>query len=85
MRKYTKEKLIQILKQIYAKTGKTPSKRGISALKGYPNPSTFEFHFGSWNKAMKAAGLKPNKQIGKKEVQKTKKKSFWKKIFGYYS
>jgi len=92
-KKYTKEKLIQILRQIYAETGKTPSKRGINALKGYPNTNTFDAYFGSWNKAVKAAGLKPNKggsrkkkavKVHKRESmpESKKKKSFWRNLFG---
>lgn len=55
--KYTKEKLIQFLIDEYTSTGKIPSSKTIRI----PNCKTYVDYFGSWNNALKEAGLNINK------------------------
>jgi transposase len=31
---------------------------------GLPHPSTYKYRFGSWNKALEAAGLTPRRRLG---------------------
>ena len=60
MKKYTKEKLILKLKDLYKKLNKTPTVKDLKKEKGFPSYVAFYTKFGSWNKALKNAGLKLN-------------------------
>jgi len=55
--KYTKERLIGILKQIYAKTGKAPTSKMLPSLNNCPGIQVFKSRFGSWSNALKQAGI----------------------------
>jgi len=61
--KYTKETLIQSLKDFHTINGRSP------VSKEFPNSTTYERYFGSWNKALTLAGL----SAYKKETIKTEK------------
>lgn len=56
----TREQLILTIKQFYKKNGRIPFYTEFRAKVGYPNPDTYKAVFGSWNKAIKAAGFEPN-------------------------
>lgn len=53
---YTTEKLSEIIKNTAQKLGRAPSRREVGSI----DKSCRKF-FGSWNKAIAAAGLKPNR------------------------
>lgn len=53
---YSDGELIGILKDLYLVLGRVPSISDISELQDVSD-TTFKRHFGSWNKALKAAGL----------------------------
>ena len=86
---YTNTELLELLRKRYSQTNKIPTQRDFNKLKNYPDSKTYYEHFGSWNKALETAGLKPNK-AGSKKGKKPKKilkkeeppkKPFWKRIF----
>ncbi len=58
--KYTDQELIKKLKETARKLGRTPKRREVR------NPGSWVYskRFGSWNKALKTAGLTPLKEIG---------------------
>ncbi|MDI3535505.1 MAG: hypothetical protein PWQ82_1870 [Thermosediminibacterales bacterium] len=58
--KYTDQELIENLKDTARKLGRTPKKREIRS----PGSWVYIERFGSWNKALKTAGLAPLKEIG---------------------
>ena len=57
-KKYTKEELIEILQKKAAQLGRTPTIKHFRKTR--PNHHKFFRTFGSWNKAVEAAGLKIN-------------------------
>lgn len=54
---YTNKELIDILQKLAKKLGHTP--RRVDINEDCPNLDTYERHFGSYEKAIKKAGLKP--------------------------
>ncbi len=54
--------LIKLLKKAFQELGHTPSNKEMNKLKGYPSATTFRNQFGSWNKALEAAGLVVKKE-----------------------
>lgn len=69
MRKYTREQLLFFLKEHYSRNKKSPTVKNINKNKRYPSATTYESRFGSWNNALKAAGLKVNsRSFDKKEL-----------------
>ncbi|MEC0394649.1 hypothetical protein P8832_23105 [Bacillus subtilis] len=63
-KRYTKEELIAILQQRYKELGRTPKTKEITQYKPILK------HFGSYNKALEAAGLTPNKMKIKTYTEK---------------
>ena len=61
------EKLIKILKEIYIKEGKIPTKRYINSREDLPSEMSFRTAFGSWGKALKEAGIEPQKSYPSKK------------------
>ncbi len=60
-KKYTKEELLERLIRLKDRLGRTPKKREAKN----PSEETYRHYFGSWNNALKRAGLKPNqKRLG---------------------
>ncbi|RLF43066.1 MAG: hypothetical protein DRN18_01045 [Thermoplasmata archaeon] len=57
---YTDEHLLDILRKEAKKLGKAPSSIHFARSTVLPSPSCYIYRWGSWNKALKAAGLKPN-------------------------
>jgi len=70
MVKYTKEQLLHYLEKFSKEIGRTPSINDINKNKKYPSSSTYMNRFGTWNRSLKAAGLKVNlkKKYDKKEM-----------------
>ncbi|MEX2054773.1 MAG: hypothetical protein WD972_01200, partial [Candidatus Andersenbacteria bacterium] len=61
--KYTKQNLLKRIRDFYKEQGRIPLKREFN------NFRLFSQHFGSWNKAIMAAGFEPNPEFfAKKEV-----------------
>lgn len=60
-RKYTKDELISELQRFHRENGRVPKIKDIQTKFGYPDFNNYRNHFGSWNNALKAAGLKINK------------------------
>ena len=57
---YTKNELIVLLQQMAAMLGRTPYMSEINNNPQMPDSGTYRNHFGSYNKAVIAAGLMPN-------------------------
>ncbi len=54
---YTDEQLLQILRDLARDLDKTPTQLELRARPGLPSPTTYHRHFGTWRKALAAAGL----------------------------
>ena len=63
---YTNEELIGLLKAKAKSLGRTPTIKDVNSDKSMPHANTYTDRFGSWNQALKAAGLTPNRR-GSKE------------------
>jgi hypothetical protein len=57
---WTKELIIESIQNFYKESNKIPQGRDFRGNLNYPNASTVERHFGSWNKAIQASGFIPN-------------------------
>ena len=58
--KFNKDMLIELLKMKAAELGHTPTWADVTLDKRLPSPSTYAVKFGTYNKAVEAAGLKPH-------------------------
>lgn len=58
--KFDKENLLSLLKMKATELGHTPTWADVTLDKRLPSPSTYAVKFGSYNKAVEAAGLKPH-------------------------
>ena len=54
---YTKEELLKLLKGKFEQLGRSPTIDDVNKDKNMPDRDTYESHFGSFNKALEAAGL----------------------------
>lgn len=61
-RKHENQKLIRLLIAKASEMGVAPSQRAVNQDPDMPSSSVFKRHFGSWNAAIKAAGLIPYRQ-----------------------
>ena len=59
--KYTRDQLLNIMKEYYLQTGRNPKYKDFLINQMYPHPCTYKRIFGFWNNALKAAGLPINK------------------------
>ena len=60
---YTKELLIQKIREFVERHGRIPTKNEfIKHFSSYPNHTTYRDYFGTWNKAIKTAGYDPNER-----------------------
>ncbi len=59
---YTDEQLLQALRDLAAELGRTPTGREMQDRRDLPSPRTCQIRFGSWNAALEAAGLEPNRR-----------------------
>lgn len=55
--KYSDHELIQYIQDFYKENNRIPQARDFRTKTNYPDSSTFESRFGSWNKAIEAAGF----------------------------
>jgi hypothetical protein len=56
---YDRDELLGILRDLATKLGHPPTQAELRRREGLPSPSTYKYHFGGWNRALEAAGLKP--------------------------
>lgn len=59
-KKYTKEQLLQYMKQFYVQNKRVPEVRDFINNPKYPGWYTYIYRFGSWNSAIKEAELQVN-------------------------
>ena len=59
---YTKEKLIQKIREFAERHGRPPTKNEFINDPFCPDYVTYRDYFGTWNNAIKAAGYEPNEQ-----------------------
>ncbi|HIK01561.1 TPA: hypothetical protein H1008_00390 [archaeon] len=57
--KYTDDELLAILIEFNAKQKRLPQRREFTRNSDYPSSTTYQIRFGSWNEALKKAGLRP--------------------------
>ncbi len=60
---YSASQLLDILHDLAAELGRSPTVNEIRARPGAPSPRTFANHFGSWNGALTAAGLQTRPRV----------------------
>jgi len=60
MPRYTREELLDAIERYVKEFGKQPSSDDMSAAEGYPSAYTYWNRFGSWNAALREAGLEPS-------------------------
>ena len=61
--KITDEYLIQVLQDYYNNHGQVPTQNLFKNNPKYPSSSTFQRRFGTWNKAIEAAGLEAKRHV----------------------
>jgi hypothetical protein len=52
------------LRDLDVELGHPPSQAELREREVLPHPSTYKYRFGSWNKALEAAGLTPRRWMG---------------------
>jgi hypothetical protein len=62
--RYGRDELLEILRDLDRALGHPPSQAELTEQKDLPHPSTYKYRFGSWNKALEAAGLTPRHRLG---------------------
>jgi 3-polyprenyl-4-hydroxybenzoate decarboxylase len=60
---YSDKELIKILKKFNRQNGRLPLSKDMKRINGYPSIEVYMNRFGSWNKALLAAGLDLNNAI----------------------
>lgn len=76
-KEYKDWQLIHWLQDFAEELGKTPTQVDLANEPSMPSPSVYRYRFGSWNNALKKAGLEVNKRFGwSKEKQYKKMISF---------
>jgi hypothetical protein len=62
--RYGRDELLDVLRDLDRVLGHAPSQAELKEQEGLPHPSTYKYRFGSWNKALEAAGLTPRCRMG---------------------
>jgi hypothetical protein len=62
--RYERDELLAVLRDLDRELGHAPSQAELRKREGLPHPSTYKYRFGSWNKALEAAGLTPRRRMG---------------------
>lgn len=62
---YTKSELLRLLNKKAKEFGRSPKSSEMNQDPNMPDMSTYNAHFGSWNNALKSAGLKINHEYRK--------------------
>lgn len=71
---YNEQELINKLNQLSKELGRTPTQLDVSVNESLPSVIVFYKVFGSFNQALIAAGLKPNKTVDQPRAKKEPKK-----------
>lgn len=58
-RKYTDDELLVVLREFADSLGRAPTMEEIQTSESMPGPTVFKDHFGTWNDALREAGLDP--------------------------
>ena len=58
--RYTDEELLDALCELAAMLDKTPTMKEMQEHEGFPSSGVYQNQFGSWNAAVRKAGLEPN-------------------------
>lgn len=53
---YSESYLIQKMQEAERILGRNPTKEYINSMEGFPSSGSFQYYFGSWKEALKAAG-----------------------------
>lgn len=69
---YSKEQLLNILKDLNIKYNDIPTKRMLDANKNLPSDMAYRKAFGSWGNALREAGFEPKKPYPSKKCQENK-------------
>ena len=77
-RKWTKEELLQKLREKSKKLGRSPTQRSIDKDPLMPGKGNYRKYFGSFNKTIRKAGLVVNYQINEEELIKLLQKLYLK-------
>lgn len=64
----SKDDLINDLKAVARQLNRPPSRDEFAEFDGYNSPSVYRQRFGSWNTALREAGLEPNQQDASQDV-----------------
>ncbi len=64
LKEYSNEELLSAIKTFHKENNRLPQSRDFKNNYLYPNDTTIEKRFGSWNNAIKEAGFEPNNQYG---------------------
>src|SRR5918994_3236691 len=68
-RRYTDEEILAELRASAARLGRSPTMREFAAdAEASVHPQTVIEHFGTWNAAKRAAGLRPRRYISRQEL-----------------
>ena len=78
LRKWTKEELLYKLRKKATKLGKCPTQRDIDKDSSMPAKGNYRKYFGTFNNAVRSAGLQVNYKISKKELIKILQKLYLK-------
>jgi hypothetical protein len=62
--RYGRDELLDVLRDLDVELGHPPSQAELREREVLPHPSTYKYRFGSWNKALEAAGLTPRRWMG---------------------
>jgi hypothetical protein len=64
LKEFSTQDIIQSIQQFYLENNRIPQSRDFKHNSKYPNSTTVEKRFGSWNTAIEAAGYTPNDNYG---------------------
>ena len=56
---YERDELLGVLRELAEELGRPPTQAELWEREGLPRPTTYKYRFGSWSRALEAAGLKP--------------------------
>ena len=71
-RKYSDKKLLRILKAEAIRLNRTPTAVHFQNSKDLPSPIVYSQRWGSWNNAIRAAGLEPNLTVARRKSKQEK-------------
>ncbi len=80
--RYTDEELLELLRNFYRKFKRVPTAEDTRKIKDYTASSyTYQKRFGTWNNAIKKAGLVAHNQSGKRVILKNSRQRLLRRLF----